>query len=92
MLSVMYGEPSVPQKVRLKMLEELKMRGVKMTTPQMPISPGDPHYESFVTYVVLKACSEDMLMKALVGCAGITLKAVAIAMRILIRQAKVVAD
>jgi hypothetical protein len=74
------------------MLEELKMRGVKMTTPQMPINPGDPHYESFVTYVVLKACSEDMLMKALVGCAGITLKAVAIAMRILIRQAKVVAD
>ena len=68
------------------------MRAVKMSTPQMPINPGDPHCESFVTYVVPKACSEDMLMKALVGCAGITLKAVAIAMPILIKQAMVVAD
>jgi uncharacterized OsmC-like protein len=39
-----------------------------------------------------KACSADMLMEALAGCAGVTLNAVATAMRIPIRQAKVVAN
>ncbi|CAB1079911.1 hypothetical protein D1AOALGA4SA_7610 [Olavius algarvensis Delta 1 endosymbiont] len=36
----------------LKMLEELKKRGVKMISSQMPVNPADPHYESFVTHVV----------------------------------------
>jgi aryl-alcohol dehydrogenase-like predicted oxidoreductase len=38
----------------LKMLEELKKRGVKMATSQMPVNPADPHYETFVTQVVPK--------------------------------------
>lgn len=38
-----------------------------------------------------QACSADMLMEALAGCAGVTLKAVATAMRIELRQAKVIA-
>jgi aryl-alcohol dehydrogenase-like predicted oxidoreductase len=41
-------------KAHLKMLEELKERGVKMATSQMPINPADPHFESFVTHVVPK--------------------------------------
>ncbi len=39
-----------------------------------------------------KACSADMLLEALVACAGVTLKAVATAMRIDLKQAKVIAD
>ena len=39
-----------------------------------------------------KACTADMLMEALVGCAGVTMKAVATAMRIPIRHAKVIAE
>jgi aryl-alcohol dehydrogenase-like predicted oxidoreductase len=39
-------------KAHLKMLEELKKRGVKMVSSQMPVNPADPHYESFVTHVV----------------------------------------
>jgi uncharacterized OsmC-like protein len=38
-----------------------------------------------------KACSADMLMEALVACAGVTLKAVATAMRIDLKKARVVA-
>lgn len=41
-------------KAHLKMLEELKERGVKMAASQMPVNPADPHYESFVTHVVHK--------------------------------------
>ena len=41
-------------KAHLKMLEELKKRGVKMAASQMPVNPADPHYESFVTHVVPK--------------------------------------
>jgi len=41
-------------KAHLKMLEELKKRGVKMISSQMPVNPADPHYESFVTHVVPK--------------------------------------
>ena len=41
-------------KAHLKMLEEVKKRGVKMTASQMPVNPADPHYESFVTHVVPK--------------------------------------
>ena len=41
-------------KAHLKMLEEIKKRGVKMTSSQMPINPADPHYESFVIHVVPK--------------------------------------
>jgi aryl-alcohol dehydrogenase-like predicted oxidoreductase len=39
-------------KAHLKMLEELKKRGMKMVSSQMPVNPADPHYESFVTHVV----------------------------------------
>ncbi len=39
-----------------------------------------------------KACSADMLMEALVACAGVTLKAVATAMRIPLKHAKVIAE
>lgn len=39
-------------KAHLKMLEEIKKQGVKMSASQMPINPADPHYESFVTHVV----------------------------------------
>ena len=39
-----------------------------------------------------KACSADMLMEALVACAGVTLKAVATAMRLPLRRAKVIAE
>ena len=38
-------------KAHLKMLEELKKRGVKRTSSQMPVNPADPHYESFVLAV-----------------------------------------
>ena len=38
-----------------------------------------------------QACSADMLMESLVACAGVTLKAVATAMRIPLMRAKVVA-
>lgn len=38
------------------------------------------------------ACSADMLLEALVGCAGVTLKAVATAMRIPIGNSKVIAE
>jgi len=38
-----------------------------------------------------KACSADMLMEALAACAGVTLKAVATAMRIELKHAKVIA-
>jgi uncharacterized OsmC-like protein len=38
------------------------------------------------------ACSADMLMEALVACAGVTLKAVAMAMRIPLKRARVVAE
>ncbi len=41
-------------KAHLKMLEEIKKRGVTMTSSQMPINPADPHYESFITHVVPK--------------------------------------
>ena len=41
-------------KAHLKMLEELQRRGVKMASSQMPVNPADPHYESFVTYVLPK--------------------------------------
>jgi len=41
-------------KAHLKMLEELKKRGVKMAASQMPVNPADPHFESFVTHVVPK--------------------------------------
>jgi uncharacterized OsmC-like protein len=39
-----------------------------------------------------KACSADMLMEALVGCAGVTLKAVATAMRLPLKSARVIAE
>jgi uncharacterized OsmC-like protein len=39
-----------------------------------------------------QACSADMLMEALVACAGVTLKAVALAMRIPLKRAKVIAE
>ena len=39
-----------------------------------------------------KACSADMLMEALAACAGVTLKAVATAMRIPLKHAKVIAS
>jgi uncharacterized OsmC-like protein len=39
-----------------------------------------------------KACSADMLMEALVACAGVTMKAVATAMRIPLTRAKVIAE
>ena len=39
-----------------------------------------------------QACSADMLLEALVGCAGVTLSAVATAMAIPLRRAKVVAE
>jgi uncharacterized OsmC-like protein len=39
-----------------------------------------------------QACSADMLMEALVACAGVTLKAVATAMRLPLKHAKVIAD
>lgn len=39
-----------------------------------------------------KACSADMLMEALVACAGVTLKAVATAMRLPFNSAKVIAE
>lgn len=39
-------------KAHLKMLEEVKKRGVKMISSQMPVNPADHHYESFVTHVV----------------------------------------
>ena len=39
-----------------------------------------------------KACSADMLLEALVGCAGVTMKAVATAMRIPLGNSKVVAQ
>ena len=41
-------------KAHLKMLAEIKKRGVKMTASQMPVNPADPHFESFVTHVVPK--------------------------------------
>ena len=39
-----------------------------------------------------KACSADMLMEALAACAGVTLKAVATAMRIPLKHARVIAN
>jgi len=39
-----------------------------------------------------QACSADVLMDALVACAGVTLKAVATAMRLFLNHAKVIAD
>ena len=39
-----------------------------------------------------EACSADMLMEALAACAGVTLKAVATAMRIELKHAKVIAS
>jgi uncharacterized OsmC-like protein len=39
-----------------------------------------------------QACSADMLMEALVACAGVTLKAVALAMRIPLKRSKVIAE
>lgn len=41
-------------KAHLKMLDELKKRGVKAASSQMPINPADPHYESFVIHVLPK--------------------------------------
>jgi aryl-alcohol dehydrogenase-like predicted oxidoreductase len=41
-------------KAHLKMLEEVKKRGVKMASSQMPVNPADPLYESFVTNVAPK--------------------------------------
>jgi uncharacterized OsmC-like protein len=38
------------------------------------------------------ACSADMLLEALVGCAGVTLRAVATAMGITVRGGKVIAE
>ena len=38
------------------------------------------------------ACSADMLLEALVGCAGVTLRAVATAMGVTIRSGKVIAE
>lgn len=39
-------------KAHLKMLDELKKRGIKVAASQMPVNPADPHYKSFVTHVV----------------------------------------
>ncbi|MEM9490312.1 MAG: aldo/keto reductase, partial [Myxococcota bacterium] len=41
-------------KAHLKMLRELKKRGVKMAASQMPVNPADPHFDSFVTHVLPK--------------------------------------
>ena len=41
-------------KAHLKMLEEIKRHGVRMTASQMVVNPADPHFESFVTHVVPK--------------------------------------
>ena len=41
-------------KAHLKMLDEIKKRGVKMAASQMPVNPADPHFESFVIHVVPK--------------------------------------
>ncbi len=41
-------------KAHLRMLEELRKRGLKMNSSQMPVNPADPHYKSFVTHVVPK--------------------------------------
>ncbi len=41
-------------KAHLKMLEEIKKRGIKMNASQMPVNPADPHFESFVTHVLPK--------------------------------------
>ncbi len=41
-------------KAHLRMLEEIKKRGLKMNSSQMPVNPADPHYKSFVTHVVPK--------------------------------------
>jgi uncharacterized OsmC-like protein len=38
------------------------------------------------------ACSADMLLEALVGCAGVTLRAVATAMGVMIRGGKIIAE
>ena len=47
-------------KAHLKMLEELKKRGVKMAAAQMPVNPADPHFESFVTHVMPKCVEADI--------------------------------
>src|SRR5438045_7581707 len=39
-----------------------------------------------------RACSADMLLEALVGCAGVTLRAVAIALGISLRRGTITAD
>ncbi|HTG00041.1 MAG TPA: OsmC family protein [Nitrospirota bacterium] len=39
-----------------------------------------------------KACSADLMMEALVACAGVTLKAVAMAMRLPLNSARVIAE
>ena len=39
-----------------------------------------------------KACSADMLMESLAACAGVTMKAVATAMRIPLKHAKIIAE
>ena len=41
----------------LRMLDELKRRGLKIDSVQMPVNPADPHYESFITHVLPK-CTE----------------------------------
>src|SRR5207247_4156246 len=40
----------------------------------------------------LRACSADMLLEALVGCAGVTLRAVATALGIALRDARIQAE
>lgn len=45
-------------KAHLKMLDEMKKRGVKMVSSQMPVNPADPHYESFVTHIVPRCVEE----------------------------------
>jgi len=47
-------------KAHLKMLEEVKKQGVKMTSSQMPVNPADPNYKSFVTHVVPKCVEADI--------------------------------
>ena len=55
-------------KAHLRMLEEIKKRGVKVASSQMPVNPADPHYESFITHVVprcVKAGIGVLAMKSL---------------------------
>src|SRR5262245_55366363 len=82
-----------PESARLTLRAAGKLGGDRVIcTVDTHIGPVEAGFHSATGGDGKDACSGDMLLQALVGCAGVTLKAVATAMGIVIRSGAVRAE